>query len=81
MGLSGSYEHKDIDSNNNNNKKISEKVLRGVKTYSTPFDISSHGTQKRMKNKYAFNFNDFPALVFFVRWGSAFDTLIALYTT
>ena len=40
MGLSGSYEHKDIDSNNNN-KKISEKVLRGVKTYSTPFDISS----------------------------------------
>ena len=41
MGLSGSYEHKDIDSNNNNNKKISEKVLRGVKTYSTPFDISS----------------------------------------
>ena len=42
MGLSGSYEHKDIDSNNNNNNnKISEKVLRGVKTYSTPFDISS----------------------------------------
>ena len=41
MGLSGSYEHKDIDSNNNNKKKISEKVLRGVKTYSTPFDISS----------------------------------------
>ena len=41
MGLSGSYEHKDIDSNNNHNKKISEKVLRGVKTYSTPFDISS----------------------------------------
>ena len=40
MGLSGSYEHKDIDSNNNKNK-ISEKVLRGVKTYSTPFDISS----------------------------------------
>ena len=39
MGLSGSYEHKDIDSNSN--KKISEKVLRGVKTYSTPFDISS----------------------------------------
>ena len=38
MGLSGSYEHKDqiiiI-------KKISQKVLRGVKTYSTPFDISS----------------------------------------
>ena len=41
MGVSGSYEHKDIDSNNNNNNKISEKVLRGVKTYSTPFDISS----------------------------------------
>ena len=40
-----------------------------------------YGTQIRMKNKYAFNFNDFPALVFFVRWGSAFDTLIALYTT
>ena len=39
MGLSGSYKHKDIHSNNN--KKISEKVLRGVKTYSTPFDISS----------------------------------------
>ena len=40
MGLSGSYEHKDIDSNNNK-KYISEKVLRGVKPYSTPFDISS----------------------------------------
>ena len=50
MGLSGSYEHKDIDSNNNNNKKISEKVLRGVKTYPHP-SIYRHLYERRYKDE------------------------------
>ena len=80
MGLSGSYEHKDIDSNNNN-----KNIWKGTQGSKNLFDtlryIVTCMNEDKDEKSYAFNFNDIPALVFFVRWGSAFDTLIALYTT